>query len=130
MEKLDTALFKTSVKYNTDFTFDEIIKAVKQFLTELQEVRKINGESDDKLDFHKVENGLKIICVGGAILGRGYTIEGLCCSYFARNSMHYDTMLQCGRFYGYRKGYRDLVRVYITQENAEVLQESARSLFH
>lgn len=129
MENLDTSLFKTKVKYDMNFTFSDIMAAVKQFIAELQEVRKINGESDDKLDFHRAENALKIICVGGAILGRGYTIEGLSCSYFARNSLHYDTMLQCGRFYGYRKGYRDLVRVYTTQEIDNDLQESAKALF-
>src|ERR1019366_6737934 len=53
------------------------------------------------------------ILVGGAKLSRGYTIEGLTVSYFRRRAGTADTLMQMGRWFGFRKGYRDLVRVYI-----------------
>lgn len=57
--------------------------------------------------------GVWKIIVGGAKLSRGYTIEGLTISYFRRRSNMQDTLMQMGRWFGYRAGYRDLVRLYI-----------------
>ncbi len=59
------------------------------------------------------ENGVTIIAVGGFSLSRGLTLEGLTVSYFLRNSVMYDTLMQMGRWFGYRPGYEDLCRVYI-----------------
>ena len=53
------------------------------------------------------ENGFRVIAVGGNSLSRGLTLEGLCVSYFYRNSQAYDTLLQMGRWFGYRIGYED-----------------------
>jgi len=73
----------------------------------------VNGEaeSEDLLDFDRKETW-KII-VGGAMLSRGFTIEGLTISYFRRASRAHDTLLQMGRWFGYRYGYQDLVRIYL-----------------
>jgi hypothetical protein len=54
-----------------------------------------------------------IIAVGGFSLSRGLTLEGLTVSYFMRNSIMYDTLMQMGRWFGYRPGYEDLCRVWI-----------------
>ena len=59
------------------------------------------------------KNGLRVIAVGGQALSRGLTLEGLCVSYFYRDSKAYDTLLQMGRWFGYRKGYEDLFRIWI-----------------
>jgi len=59
------------------------------------------------------EHGVTIIAVGGFSLSRGLTLEGLTVSYFLRNSMMYDTLMQMGRWFGYRPGYEDLCRVWI-----------------
>ena len=56
------------------------------------------------------------ILVGGAKLSRGYTIEGLTISYFRRRATAGDALMQMGRWFGYRKGYRDLVRLFISRE--------------
>lgn len=53
------------------------------------------------------------IVVGGAKLSRGYTIEGLTVSYFRRRALYQDTLMQMGRWFGFRPGYQDLVRLYI-----------------
>jgi len=62
--------------------------------------------------------------VGGAVLARGLTLEGLSVSFFLRTSQQYDTLLQMGRWFGYRSGYEDLPRLWTTQG----LQTSFRAL--
>ena len=62
------------------------------------------------------ENGLRVIAIGGNSLSRGLTLEGLSTSYFFRNSQMYDTLLQMGRWFGYRPGYRDLCRLWLTDD--------------
>ena len=62
------------------------------------------------------ESGLRVIAVGGNSLSRGLTLEGLSTSYFFRNSQMYDTLQQMGRWFGYRDGYDDLCRLWITEE--------------
>lgn len=80
------------------------------------EVRKVNSKSPDKLDYRNYKNeGLHVIAVGGFALSRGFTLEGLTVSYFLRNSMMYDTLLQMGRWFGYRDGYADVCRIYMTE---------------
>lgn len=64
------------------------------------------------------ENGLRVIAVGGNSLSRGLTLEGLSTSYFYRNSQMYDTLLQMGRWFGYRPGYDDLCRIWMTRDAA------------
>jgi hypothetical protein len=59
---------------------------------------------------------LNVIAVGGYSLSRGLTLEGLMVSYFLRNSMMYDTLMQMGRWFGYRPGYEDLCRVWMPEE--------------
>jgi Z1 domain len=62
--------------------------------------------------------GLRVIAVGGNSLSRGLTLEGLSTSYFLRNARAYDTLLQMGRWFGYRAGYGDLCRLWLTAEGA------------
>ncbi len=84
------------------------------------EVRMINGKAKDALDYAEhSERGLKVIAIGGDKLARGLTLEGLCSSYFLRASKMYDTLMQMGRWFGYRPGYLDLCRLYTTQELTE-----------
>lgn len=81
------------------------------------EVRKVNSKSPDKLDYRRHKNdGLHVIGIGGFALSRGFTLEGLTVSYFLRNSMMYDTLLQMGRWFGYRDGYTDVCRIFMTDE--------------
>ena len=59
------------------------------------------------------DHGVTVITVGGFSLSRGLTLEGLTVSYFLRNSVMYDTLMQMGRWFGYRPGYEDLCRVWM-----------------
>src|ERR1700730_15385557 len=71
----------------------------------------------DALDYaeHKGAD-LKVIAIGGDTLPRGLTLEGMAVSYFLRASRMYDTLMQMGRWFGYRPGYLDLCRLYTTAE--------------
>ncbi|QNS05998.1 Z1 domain-containing protein [Streptomyces xanthii] len=76
-----------------------------------------NSSSQDRLDY---ENGpLVAIAVGGNTLSRGLTLEGLSVSYFVRAVSAYDTLLQMGRWFGFRNGYADLPRIWMTDELSE-----------
>lgn len=81
-------------------------------------VRAVNQKNSSAgLDYHNHrENGLRVIAVGGNSLSRGLTLEGLCVSYFYRRSQMYDTLLQMGRWFGYRPGYDDLFKIWISSE--------------
>ena len=81
-------------------------------------VRTVNGESGSTgLDYfsHK-DDGLRVIAIGGNSLSRGLTLEGLGVTYFYRKSLMYDTLLQMGRWFGYRPNYDDLFRIWISEE--------------
>lgn len=74
----------------------------------------INNKSPDRLDYHLYrDTGLKVIAVGGYTLSRGLTLENLIISYWKRNSKAYDTLLQMGRWFGYRSGYDELCRIWM-----------------
>jgi hypothetical protein len=80
-------------------------------------IKEINGSSADILEYEQHrEVGLTVIAVGGDKLSRGLTLEGLTTSYFLRSSRMYDTLMQMGRWFGYRPGYGDLCRLYLTRE--------------
>ena len=80
------------------------------------EVSKINGSAKDVLSYFEHRDGLNVIAIGGDKLSRGLTLEGLTVSYFLRASKMYDTLLQMGRWFGYRPGYLDLCRLYLSPE--------------
>lgn len=73
-----------------------------------------NSDSETRLDY--ASGPKKYIVVGGSVLARGLTIEGLVVSYFVRSSNQYDTLLQMGRWFGYRPGYEDLPRIWMTDD--------------
>lgn len=79
-------------------------------------VSEINGGSADALNYFEHKNGLSVIAVGGDKLSRGLTLEGLSVSYYLRASKMYDTLMQMGRWFGYRQGYVDLCRLFISRE--------------
>jgi hypothetical protein len=67
-----------------------------------------------------------IIVIGGNTLSRGLTLEGLVCSVFARSTKLYDSLLQMGRWFGYRRGYEDLPRVWMFENVLERFEFLAR----
>ena len=88
----------------------------------------INSRSAEKLDYGSSgEIGQTVIAVGGISLSRGLTLEGLTVSYFLRNSMMYDTLMQMSRWFGYRPNYEDLCRIWMRREAADWYAHIAES---
>ncbi|OEV01416.1 hypothetical protein AN217_19610 [Streptomyces qinglanensis] len=74
----------------------------------------VNGDRDIEsgtVDFDR--RPVWKILVGGAKLSRGFTVEGLTVTYYRRSTNQADSLMQMGRWFGFRHGYRDLVRLYI-----------------
>jgi len=82
------------------------------------EVRTINQRSSGKLDYTEYnDNGLRVIAIGGLSLSRGLTLEGLAVSYFHRNTQMYDTLMQMGRWFGYRTGYEKFFKIWMPDDS-------------
>ncbi len=120
-----------SEEYNTSpISWDEIqaglYDEIKSFNTIV--INSRNGKmtqldpngKNKRFDYEDYENeGARVIAIGGMVLSRGLTLEGLMTSYYSRNAGTYDTLLQMCRWFGYRPKYEDLCRVYLTQENID-----------
>ena len=73
-----------------------------------------NSLSQNRVDYELPAR--RYVVVGGNVLARGLTLEGLVVSFFLRTANAYDTLLQMGRWFGYRVGYQDLPRIWMTDE--------------
>jgi hypothetical protein len=104
-------------------TFEDIEPHIGPFM-EAVDVREVNSTTGQVLDYDR-EPDLKAIVIGGNRLSRGLTIEGLLTSYFVRRSATYDTLMQMGRWFGFRSGYEDLTRIYTTPELAQWFSDLA-----
>jgi len=96
------------------------VKAALNGVFEHLHLYVINSKSDEVLDYTRYEKegvGLTAIAVGGLSLSRGLTIEGLTVSYMYRNTKMYDTLMQMGRWFGYRPGFEDLCRVHLARDS-------------
>lgn len=125
LEELHEVWEKTFVKKFKSFLDHPSQQLVKPVLPTWEEVsdkieaafnrikfRNINSTTKENLDYAGALNGLIVIAVGGDRLSRGLTLEGLSVSYFTRSAKAYDTLMQMGRWFGYRPGYAHLCRVY------------------
>lgn len=96
------------------------VKAALNTVFEHLHIYVINSKSDEVLDYPRYEKqgvGLTAIAIGGLSLSRGLTIEGLTVSYMYRNTKMYDTLMQMGRWFGYRPGFEDLCRVHLSRDS-------------
>ncbi|MDF2789105.1 MAG: endonuclease [Neobacillus sp.] len=110
---------------NMIFSWDEVYEELK-LVVDIIQVFEINGNSKDALAYNQYkEDGLNVIAVGGDKLSRGLTLEGLSITYYFRNTLMYDTLMQMGRWFGYRKGYMDLCRIYTSEEIASNFEHLA-----
>ena len=82
-------------------------------------VQTINQRNGQNLNYADYPNGLRLIAVGGMSLSRGLTLEGLVISYFYRNSRMYDTLMQMGRWFGYRGKYAKFCRIWMSDDSIE-----------
>ena len=116
-------------------TWDEIRAELFDTIRVIR-IKVINGLVGDTLDYRDAElsarnrenrgeilswheKGASVIAIGGDKLSRGLTLEGLSVSYYLRSTRMYDTLMQMGRWFGYRDWYNDLCRIYTTPELIE-----------
>jgi len=93
------------------FSFEDIWKTLPELLDHLR-VIKVNSDGDE-LNYTQDHH---VIAIGGDKLSRGLTLEGLITSYYTRESKQYDTLLQMGRWFGFRNNYEHLIRIFTTYE--------------
>ena len=116
-------IYSTDDYYNdirNEISWDKIQEGLG-FEAERMKVIVTNRLKDEeKLDYKSFEGkGARYIVIGGFVLSRGLTLEGLMISYYSRNGSAYDTLLQMCRWFGYRPGYEDLCRIYMSNINVE-----------
>ena len=112
MKKIFTEHYKRVV--GVEETWPQVADAL--FKLEKPVVKIVHSKTKDDLDYKSDDAPTKVIAIGGFKLSRGLTLEGLTVSYFYRRSMMYDTLMQMARWFGYRDGYRDLLRLYTTPD--------------
>jgi hypothetical protein len=108
-------------------SWSEIEKRIPEVIPRI-EVEAINGEAADIQRYKAAEeagHGCYLIAIGGDKLSRGLTLEGLTVSYFLRASKMYDTLMQMGRWFGYRPGYVDACRLFTTEDLEDWYQHLA-----
>lgn len=105
-------------------SWEEVKGELKKAVSKI-DVRSVHGTRStanleyhniEEIDYNRYENGLSVIAVGGSRLSRGITLEGLSVSYYLRTTKMYDSLMQMGRWFGYRPGYVDLCRLYTTEQ--------------
>ena len=97
-------------------SWEELMHNYLRYAATRIEIFVQNSKSKEPLAYDKYPQGLSAIVIGGNSLSRGLTLEGLAVSYFYRNSILYDTLMQMGRWFGYRPNYADLCRIWLTEE--------------
>ena len=118
----DTDLVDTVTNWAAKVAWDQIEPEIEGVLSSLRCVVD-NYFSTDRLDYDTAPQ--VVIVIGGNTLSRGLTLEGLVVSFFARRPGAGDTLLQMGRWFGYRRGYEDLPRIWTTQELEELFRHLA-----
>src|SRR5262249_38423167 len=113
-----------SVDPARDLDFVKVRPHIDSLFRDPFQVFVLNSESDDVLDYD-ADPTLKAVLIGGNRLSRGLTLDGLLVSYFVRHTRYYDTLLQMGRWFGFREDYVDLTRLYTTSQLASWFRDLA-----
>ena len=126
-QSLETLIAETWAKQRSgvespesdEVVIQESIKILKKVT-----VSVLNSDTGEELDYEN-NPGRHVIAIGGNRLSRGLTLEGLTVSYFLRTASMCDTLLQMARWYGFRLGYEDLIRIWTTDGIASWFGELA-----
>ena len=110
-------------------TWEQIFPKIYDSIKDIEIVVVNSSKQSTKLNYDNYSStGLRVIAIGGLALSRGLTLEGLCVSYFYRNTSTFDVLMQMGRWFGYREGYADLCKIFITKESASYYKYICRSI--
>lgn len=100
--------------HELEFNWQQVLDSICNIIDTVV-VREVHQGSTVPLEYRDDEVTNAIV-VGGTSVARGFTLEGLSVSYFLRNTVFYDTLMQMGRWFGYRPGYEDLCKIYMTED--------------
>lgn len=89
-------------------------------------IAEVNTTGGTEVDW---ENSETHILIGGEKLNRGFTVEGLTVTYMPRDAggWNADTLQQRARFFGYKRSYLGLCRLYL---HAEVIEAFKSYVVH
>lgn len=112
-----------------DVTWPQVLEELPMAIADVR-VRLFNSDTDRRLAAKEEQwdRPPRMIAVGGDVLSRGLTLEGLCVSYFYRRVGASDTLMQMARWFGYRDGYEDICRIWINRESADNYRFAADSI--
>ena len=96
---------------NTNIEWSNILLELNKIYDKV-DVREAHCNSKQRIEYSE-DNQTNISAVGGNSLSRGFTLEGLSISYFLRSAGAADTLMQMGRWFGYRKNYEDICKVFM-----------------
>ena len=125
LKKTFDDIFLNSSK-DQERNFEDILENLNQ--AQSIKVIQVHYKSQHTLDYDQHTEGLNVIAIGGFSLSRGLTLEGLSVSFLDRTTKTSDTLLQMGRWFGYRDGYDDLCRIYIDYQSQEYLERINETL--
>lgn len=100
-----------------EFTWEEVLNELITTINLIQ-TREVHNNSRIPLEYDE-KSANNYIVIGGTSLARGYTLEGLSVSYFLRSTVFYDTLMQMGRWFGYRDGYQDLCKIFMPEQTID-----------
>lgn len=115
---------------NVEFSWEDVLKSVCEIINTII-IRQVHSETKIPLEYRK-DGPTNAIVVGGTSLSRGFTLEGLSVSYFLRNTVFYDTLMQMGRWFGYRTDYEEICRIYMSNDTIQkfrIIIEATEDLF-
>lgn len=126
-EYLDKDKYQDEFMQPLDFA-TEVKSGIARAIEGIQ-VKSINSDTGDSLyypnksasDFEKK----KYIAIGGNRLSRGFTLEGLTINYFLRATNNADTLMQMGRWFGYRIGYLDCCKLFTIRDNIDKFNQAS-----
>lgn len=124
-------LQKTASKHveveNLEFSYimKEIPKTIELIRVKVENADAAAAERLNFSEIHKEGDAKHYIVIGGNMVSRGVTLEGLLVSYFGRNSKNYATLTQMGRWLGFRSKYIDLCRIWMSNENKYAYRQLA-----
>ncbi len=113
--------------YDCGSKWEEVLSIIPRSVQDIKCLVVNQSKKAERLDYGIHREGLRVIVVGGLSLSRGFTLEGLCVSYLYRTTACYDTLMQMGRWFGYRTNYEDLCKVWMRSKTREYYWHIARA---
>ena len=116
---------------DVEFSWKKVLKSISNIIGTVV-IREVHQSKSVELEYRD-DSVTNAIVIGGTSLSRGYTLEGLSISYFLRSTIFYDTLMQMGRWFGYRENYEDLCKIYMTEsmrDNFKLIIEATEDLFY